>query len=347
MFRNDWLAAVEEPALEPELEICDPHHHLWQRAESCYLVEDLEADVEGTAGGHHVTETVFVECSAYYRDNGPTALRPVGETEGIEQLATASTGSLDVAAIVGFADLLLGDRVDSVLEAHLEASPRFRGIRHAAGWDESDEVRNSHSKPFRGMLLDERFRRGFARLARYDLTFDAWLYHHQLDELTDLARAFPGTTIILDHLGGPLGIGPYAGRQNEVRKIWRRGIEAVASCPNVMVKLGGIQMPINGHRFHHQDRPPTSAELAETVGPWYRETLDLFGPDRAMFESNFPVDRASCSYTVLWNCFKLLSADLSANERRLLFRDTAKRVYRLSSVHRPPGDVATRVPTRE
>jgi predicted TIM-barrel fold metal-dependent hydrolase len=216
-----------------------------------------------------------------------------------------------------------------VLDAHLAASPRFRGIRHAAGWEASGQIRNSHTNPPPGLLGDARFRRGFAELAPRGLTFDAWLYHPQLPELTDLAKAFPDTTIILDHFGGPLGIGPYAGRRAEVFAAWTTAIRALADCPNVVVKLGGLVMPLNGFGFHKREQPIGSIELAEATRDWYLHTIECFGVERCMLESNFPVDKVSVSYRVLWNSFKRLTATFSEAERTALFHDTAVRVYRL------------------
>jgi predicted TIM-barrel fold metal-dependent hydrolase len=325
-----------ESALEPELAICDPHHHLWDRQGSRYVLDELLSDL---GEGHHVTSTVFVECMSEYRADGPPPLRPVGETDFVERIAVAAEergrGTPRVAAgIVGFADLTLGAAVDPVLEAHLEASPRFRGIRHAAGWHPSSEIRNSHTDPIPGLLLDAKFREGFARLARYGLTFDAWQYHPQLPELADLARAFPDTTIILDHVGGPLGIGPYEDRRDEVYRDWRRAIEEVAACPNVVVKLGGIAMPINGFGWHKRQEPPTSVELATAQAPYHEVCIERFGPERCMFESNFPVDRVSCSYAVLWNAFKRIASGASPAEKAALFHDTAARVYRVGAAAR-------------
>jgi len=233
------------------------------------------------------------------------------------------------AGIVSFADLTLGDGVGAVLDAHVAASPRVRGIRLAAGWDASAEVRNSHTNPPPGLFADARFRRGFAELGRRGLTFDAWLYHPQLPELTDLARAFPETVIILDHFGGPLGIGPYQHRREEIFAFWKSALRDLARCPNVVAKLGGLVMPINGFGFHRRERPATSAELVEATREFHLHAIDCFGPDRCMFESNFPVDKASCSYHVLWNAFKRLTAGFAARERAALFHDTAARVYRL------------------
>jgi predicted TIM-barrel fold metal-dependent hydrolase len=331
MDRDQWLAQVTEAALEPDLPICDPHHHLWDHPGRRYLLDELLAD---TGSGHRVVSTVFVECMSMYRAAGPEAARPVGETEFVNGVAAMSAsgryGPTRVAAgIVSFADLTLGEAVGPVLDAHMARSPRFRGVRHAAGWDASDQVRNSHTNPPPGLLADARFRRGFAELGRRGLTFDAWLYHPQIPELTELARAFPGITIVLDHLGGPLGIGPYEGRRADVYALWTGAIRELAQCPNVVVKLGGLVMPINGFGFHRRDRPATSAELADATRDWYLHAIDCFGPARAMFESNFPVDKASCSYAVLWNGFKRLTAGWSPADRAALFRDTAERVYRV------------------
>ena len=320
-----------ETALEPELQICDPHHHLWDRSGSRYGLDEILADL---GEGHHVVSTVCVECMSEYRKGGPEALRPVGETDFVEGIARQAeargAGTPRVAAaIIGFADLTLGGAVDPVLEAHLAASPRFRGIRHAAGWHPSPEIRNSHTNPTPGLLLDAKFREGFARLARYGMVFDSWQYHPQIGDLADLARAFPETTIILDHVGGPLGIGPYEGRLDEVYRDWRRSIEDVAACPNVVVKLGGLAMPVNGFGWHKRPTLPSSTELAAAQAPYYEHCIERFGPDRCMFESNFPVDRVSCSYSVLWNAFKRVASGASPQEKAALFHDTAARVYRV------------------
>jgi len=327
-----WLALREEEAIEPQLPICDPHHHLWDHPGHRYLLDELLAD---TGSGHRIEQTVFVECASEYREEGPESLRPVGETEFVDRVARASLGRREetrvAAGIVGLADLSLGDGAAAVLEAHLEASPeRFRGIRHACGWDASPDVRNSHTHPPPGLLLDAEFRRGFAALDRYGLSFDAWLYHPQIGELADLAGAFPATTIILDHVGGPLGIGPYAGRRDEVFADWKAAIETLAGRSNVVVKLGGLAMPICGFGWHKAERPPGSQELVEAWRPYLMTCIERFGVERCMFESNFPVDKRSCSYTVLWNAFKRLTSTFSVDERRALFQETAQRVYRLS-----------------
>lgn len=330
--RDAWLNLTTEAALDPALPICDPHHHLWDTPQGRYLLDEILADLKG---GHNVTSTVFIDCVAMYRKNGPREMQPLGETEFAQGIAAQSAsgyyGSTAVAAgIVSFADLTLGNAVQPVLEAHLAASSnRFRGIRHATSWHSSPEIRNAHTKPTEGLLLDAKFREGFAWIGKLGLSFDAWMYHTQLHDLADLAKAFPDTPIILDHVGGPLGIGPYAGKRSEVFEDWKRGIAAVAACPNVVVKLGGLTMPMCGFDWHKQSKPPTSSELAEANGPYYRYCIEQFGVNRCMFESNFPVDKISCSYTVLWNSFKRMTQDCSASERAALFHDTAVRAYRI------------------
>jgi len=327
-----WLAMGAEAALEPDLPIVDPHHHLWDRAGHRYLVDELLADI---GSGHNIVATVHIECGSMYRADGPVALRSVGETEFANGIAAMSAsggyGSTRVCAgIVGHADLSLGPAAGEVLDAHMAAAPaRFRGIRHAAGWDESPAIRNSHSNPPRGLLGDAGFRAGFAGLAPRGLLFEAWLYHPQIGELTDLARAFPETTIVFDHFGGPLGIGPYAGRGADIFSAWKRDVAALAACPNVVAKLGGLAMKINGGRWHKQVRPPSSEELATAHRDWYLTAIDIFGPERCMFESNFPVDKVSIGYGALWNAFKRLAAPFSASEKAALFHDTARSIYRL------------------
>jgi len=332
MEQAQWLSQVVEDIVEPERPICDPHHHLWHRAGSRYLLDELMAD---TTSGHNVVSTVFVECASMYRADGPEAMRPVGETEFVNGIA-AMTASGEYGAlraclgIVGLADLSLGSAVGEVLDAHMAASSRFRGIRHAAGWDASPDIRNSHTNPPQGLLLDATFRKGFAELGRRGLSFDAWLYHPQIGELTDLARAFPDTTIVFDHFGGPLGIGPYAGKREEIFAAWRDDVAALARCPNVYAKLGGLVMPINGFDFHKRERPATSDEIVAATGRYHSHAIDCFGPERCMFESNFPVDKASCSYHVLWNAFKKMVAGASESDKAALFHDSAYRAYRLA-----------------
>jgi len=328
---KSWLDQVTEETLEPDLPICDPHHHLWDMPGSRYLLPELLAD---TGSGHNVVSTVFVECAAMYRATGPEAMRPVGETDFVNGVAAmAASGGFGptqaALGIVSFADLTLGAKVGEVLDAHMSVTARFKGVRHAAGWDASNSVRNSHSNPCEHLLRDPAFLEGFAELGARGLSFDCWLYHPQVAEVTELARAFPDTTIILDHFGGPLGIGPYAGKREEIFAAWRKDIAELATCSNVCAKLGGLVMPVNGFGFHKASVPPTSDALVAATRDWYIVALEEFGAERCMFESNFPVDKASCSYNVLWNSFKRIAAGASAAEKAFVFHDTAARVYRL------------------
>jgi L-fuconolactonase len=331
--RQDWLDRRPEPALEPGLPIIDAHHHLWDRPGWRYLLDELLADIDGS--GHRVLATVFMQCQAMYRADGPTALRPVGETEFVRGMAAmAASGRYGTtracAGIVGHADLRLGPVVEEVLQAHILAGDgRFRGVRHIVAWDADRSLLNPLSAGPSGMLRDARFREGFGRLAPLGLLFEAWLFHPQLLELADLARAFPDTTIVLNHCAGVLGIGAYAGRRSEVFRQWSRDIRILAECPNVQVKVGGLGMRINGFGFESDENPPTSEHLAATWRPYVQSCIEAFGPQRCMFESNFPVDKGSYSYGACWNAFKLLTGDMSPAERAGLFWRNAAGLYRL------------------
>ncbi len=330
--REDWLARRPEPALEPALPIVDPHHHLWDRPGWRYMLPDLLDDL---GAGHTVVATVFVQCRAFHRAAGPEEMRPVGETEFVNGVAAMSAsgryGPARVCAgIVGHTDLRLGARVAPVLEAHLRAGGgRFRGIRHITAQDDDPVMLNpAYPVPAR-LMADATFREGFAALARARLSFDAWLYHPQIPELTALARAFPDVPIVLDHVGGPLGIGRYAGRRAAVFDVWRGAIRELATCPNVHVKLGGLGMRINGFGFEDGQDPPSSEALAAAWRPYVETCIEAFGAERCMFESNFPVDKGSYSYAACWNAFKRLAAGASAAEKAALFSGTATRFYRL------------------
>jgi predicted TIM-barrel fold metal-dependent hydrolase len=342
-----------EAVLEPGLPIIDPHHHLWDRLRLTrpertalahgfetviervprYLLDELLADLES---GHNVIATVYMECGAMYRQRGPAALRPVGETEFVRGVAAMTASGIygDVracAGIVGHADLELGGAVRDVLEAHVAAGGgRFRGIRHSASWDADADVLGPLLRiPQSGRYLQPRFREGFAELARLDLSFDAWMLEPQLPDLVDLARAFPGTAIVLDHVGTPLGIASYAGRRQERFGVWRDNIRALAALPNVSVKVGGLAMPFPGFASFLAEPPASAGDLAEEWRPYVETCIEAFGVRRCMFESNFPVDSGSCDYATLWNAFKLVAQGYSADEKTQLFSDTARRVYRL------------------
>ena len=325
-----WLDLTVEEALEPSMPICDPHHHFWDRPNDRYFLDDLYNDL---SGGHNVVSTVFIECQAMYRQNGSEEMKSLGQTEFVQGIVAQNNsgqyGDVNVAAgIVGFADLALGAEVESVLEAHRSVTDRFRGVRHITAFDTSPNV--PRPRPFpEGLLGDAKFREGFSVLDKLGLSFDAYLYHPQLSELADLANAFPGVTIILNHVGGPLGVGPYSGKRDQIFEEWKESITSVAACPNVVVKVGGLVMPVCGFDWHERLMPTTSRELAQSTAPYYLHCIEQFGPDRCMFESNFPVDKIACSYTVLWNAFKRLAHDFSASEQSALFHNTASRVYRL------------------
>ena len=327
-----WLAQYTEEVIDPKRAIVDPHHHLWDRGGQRYLIEDIAADI---ASGHNVIATVYVEARSMYRAGGPEALRPVGEVEFANGAAAMSaSGGYGPAAIcagiVGHANLLLGEAARPVLEAEIAAgNGRFRGIRHSSAWDADPNVANMYATRPKGLLLDTTFRKGFACLAPLALSFDAWLFHPQIGELADLARAFPDTRIVLDHCGGPVGLGVYANRRDEIFKGWKASIQDVAKCPNVSVKLGGLAMRLLGYDFHERAKPPSSEQAAAAWRPYIETCIEAFGPNRAMFESNFPPDKGQCSYQVIFNAFKRIAAPYSEAEKTALFSRTATDFYRL------------------
>lgn len=330
----EWLAKrPPEPALEPELPIIDPHHHLWQtESRGLYFLPELLADTET---GHNIVSTVFLECQSMFRASGPVEMRPVGEVEFVAGIAAQSAsgqyGKTRVCeAIVGWADLMLGEQARKVLEAEIAAGGgRFRGVRYGTSYDEgvAGKFTSRPIPPHR--LLDPTFRQGFALLGEMGLTFDSWHFHPQLPDLVDLARAFPATTIICDHVGGALGVGQYEGRSAEVFPQWKKSIVELASCPNVNMKLGGLGMTSFGFGFHFRDTPPGSQELADTWRPYIETCIEAFGPKRCMFESNFPPDKQSCGYGELWNAFKRITSGASPAEKTALYSGTAARVYKI------------------
>jgi len=323
---------MPEAILEPDLPICDPHHHLWDFPASRYLLPEL---LEDLTSGHNVESTVFVECGSFYRAAGEERMKFVGETEFVNgQAAMAASGRygpvLACEGIVSRADLTEGASVAGVLEAHIRAGgDRFKGVRHAGAYDPSPEIRRSHTAPPPGLYGLASFREGFQKLGELGLTFEAWQYHPQLGEVADLADAFPNVAICLNHVGGPLGIGPYAGKQDEVFAAWKAGIDDLARRENVWVKLGGLGMTTCGFGFHRQDPRPGSEALAEAWRPYLETCIAAFGVERGMFESNFPVDGASCDYATLWNALKRVAAACSPDEKAALFKNNARRFYRL------------------
>ncbi|WP_309645077.1 amidohydrolase family protein [Phenylobacterium sp.] len=343
---------MSEPILEPDLPIVDPHHHFWDRPAALiaalpppthgfdrvmrrvprYLLDELLADMRS---GHNVKATVYMECGSMYRSRGPAAMRPVGETEFVNGLAAMTASGLygDVlacAGIVGHADCTLGGAVSDVLQAHVAAGGgRFRGIRQAASSDPDKGVLGPLARQEGGLYLSPKFREGFAELAPLGLSFDAWMLEPQLPDLIDLAKAFPDTQIVLDHVGTPLGIASYEGRREERFPVWKANIQALSDLPNLAVKVGGLAMVFPGFASFMSDPPASPEALAAEWKPYVETCIEAFGADRCMFESNFPVDIGSCDYDVLWNAFKVLAKGCSADEKTALFSGTASRIYRL------------------
>lgn len=333
----------------------DAHHHLWFQSparlqtllaaegelvralapiyvrNARYLFDEFYRD---TRSGHNVLASVFIDANLMYRADGPAHLRSVGEVEFVNGVAAMSASgnfgrSRLCAAIVGRADLTLGAGVEEILIAMKEAAlDRFRGVRWHLCHDDDQQI-SPHGTSHAGILGSTSFRQGFARLAPLGLSFEAYVFEPQLPELVELARAFPSTSIVLNHLGGPLGIGRYRGRQQERFWAWRSAILDLAKCENVTVKLGGLGMPQAGFGFDQRNHSATADELAAAWRPYIETAIEAFGAARAMFESNFPVDSATCSYPTLWNAFKLLTANASASEKAALFAETAIQTYRL------------------
>ncbi|SAK56547.1 amidohydrolase [Caballeronia fortuita] len=330
--REEWLALHQEPILEPDLPIVDAHHHLWDRQSGRYLTDEFAKDV---GSGHRIVASVYVQCRSMLRKHGPAAMKPVGEAEfanGISAMfASGAYGPTKACdAIVGGADLALGDAVAPVLEAMLQVTGgRLRGIRNPLAWHASPEVSSSPVTPPRDLMANAVFRQGVANLARYGLSLDAWVYHTQLAELYALARAAADVTVVIDHFGGPLGVGPHANKREDAAAQWRRQLARLASLPNTRMKLGGAGLTVFGFDFASRATPPSSEELAAAWRPYFETCIELFGVNRCMFESNFPVDKGMFSYAVLWNAFKRLAHFLSADEKAALFSGTAAATYRL------------------
>ena len=340
--------AQTEAILEPDLPIIDPHHHLWDWSPTRqmpkhgfstvvgrsmrYLLPEFLADLNS---GHNVRATVFVQCSSMYRSEGPEAFKSVGETEFVNGVAAMSASGIygevrACAGIVGHVDLTQGAPVSEALEAHLRAAgERFKGIRHSASYDADANVLGPLARAGSGLYESKSFREGYAQLAKYGLSFDAWLLEPQLPELIALAGAFPETPVILDHVGTPLGIASYEGRREQRFGIWRDNLRKLAALPNVSVKLGGLAMPFCNFPSFMQTPSAPSSQLAAEWKPYVETCIECFGPQRCMFESNFPVDLGSCTYPVLWNAFKVLATHYSAAEKSALFSGTARNVYRL------------------
>jgi L-fuconolactonase len=344
-IRDPWLAkAPAEDIIDPDLPIIDTHHHLWQRRgggargeswevpEFRYLLEEYLADCRT---GHNVVGSVFLQCHSMYRATGPAQMRPVGETEFVAGIAAMSDsggyGNTKVGAgIVGYADLTAGDWVEPVLEAHIRAGGgRFRGVRHSAGYDPDPVIGNSAADMQPGLYLRDDFRRGMQRLSALGLSLDAWAFHPQLMDVVDLARAFPGSNIIMGHCGGPLGYGRHAGKNDAVFAEWKKGIVELAKCPNVTMKLGGMMMRLAAFDYMAMDAPPSSEQLAAAWRPYVETCVEQFGPHRCIAESNFPVEKMGIGFAGLFNALKRITSGASPEEKAAIFAGTARRVYRL------------------
>jgi L-fuconolactonase len=334
-------ADADEQVIDPDLPIIDPHHHFWDNPSDSkkparplhYLLPELLANVNSS--GHNVLATMFVECNTMYRATGPEELRSLGETEFAGGVAAMSAsgiyGPIRVAAgIVGHVDLNISDRAKDVLTAHVQVGGgRLRGIRDGFAWVDFPLYGLPPDPRKKSLVMREEFRRGFTALEGLNLSYDGWCFHTQIPEFTDLARAFPHTTLILDHTGSPLQIGPYMGKHDEVFAAWKANMRELAKCPNVSVKVGGLGMQFLNAPFFKREPRAGSEEIAPLWKPFVETSIEIFGANRCMFESNFPPDGASSSYRTIWNVFKILSAGYSADEKAALFRGTAQRVYRL------------------
>ena len=326
-----WLELTQEDVLDPDLPICDPHHHLWDKPGDRYMIDEISRDV---GSGHNIVQTVFVEVDAMYRSSGPEEMRPIGESEWVRGIGAQSDSGLYgrtkvATGIVGYANLNLGARVEPVLEAmESVSSGRFRSVRHTCSWDEYEPLR-SHRSGWPGMMAETKFREGLSKLIDRGHSFDALVYHPQLSELTELVDAFPNGVFVLNHIGRPLGVGPYQGHRDKVFEVWKKDMAKLAERSNVLVKVGGLGNRVSGFGWDTQPEPPNSQELVEKTSPYYLYTIEVFGPERCMFESNFPVDKNSYSYKTIWNSFKRMTQGFSSTEKTWLFHDTAAKAYRL------------------
>lgn len=328
--RFEWLGQRVEEAVDPDRPIVDPHHHLWDHRGGTYLADELLAD---TATTHNVVQTVFVECRSKYDRDAPEAMQPVGETRFVarEAAKAAAIGKTTIGGIVAHADMMLGDGVEEVLAAHDGAgNGLFRGIRHAISHDPDPAIPLGHNSPRPLVMQTPEFQAGVTKLGDMGFSFDAWMYHPQLPQLLAMARAVPNTSIILNHLGGPLGIGGFADDRESAMADWRASMTEVATCDNVTLKVGGIGMDgFYGLGWVDQPAPPDSDTVVEAWQDRVHFCIDTFGPERCMFESNFPVDRQALTYPVLWNALQKMAARYSDAEQDQLFSGTAARVYRL------------------
>lgn len=329
---NDWLKKTKEEIIEPSIEIIDPHHHLWDIPRPRYLIDEYALDV---SSGHNVIGSVFVECNAMYQKGGERKWQSLGETQFAAGAAamyeSGYYGNTNlVKGIVGYVDLRLGRAVEEVLAKHIEVSNhRLKGIRNMTAWHADPNLASTSVEHPHDLFVQDGFDEGLEVLSEMNLPLDVFMYHTQLDDLLQLAYKHSNTIIVLNHYGCPIGIGPFAERQKEVFEHWSSSMAKLAEMENIRVKLGGLGMRVNGFNFHTRERAPTSEELATVWQPYFNKVIELFGPSRCMFESNFPVDKGYCSYHVLWNAFKRMSKSLTKDERNYLFKSTANNTYQL------------------
>ena len=326
----NWLNLHNEETIDPERPIIDPHHHFWP-GDLHYLLDDLRLDTES---GHNIKKTVFIECSQEYLEEGDQDFAPVGETIFVKKICDAAkeeSQRTQIEGIVGHVNLLIGaEKTKAVLKSHLkEGGALFKGIRHAGGWDHHYELSNSHHNPPKNLYSDETFLESLNELSNMNLSFEAWQYHHQVNQVKKIAETLPNLKIVLNHFSGPIGIGPYATKKDEIFEVWKTDILTLSKYENVYAKLGGMAMPINGYEFHKQASPATSDQLIKEQEHSYHFLIKSFGAERCMFESNFPVDKQSISYNVLWNAFKKMADRYNSEEKDQMFYKTAQSFYKL------------------
>ena len=336
--RQEWLDQHIEDAILPDLPIIDPHHHLWDAGFGRYYVEELLKDIKSS--GHNVESTVYIMSSSntkIYAKDGPEEFRPLSEikfaTDEAKRADLIPNNHVKVnASIVGSVDLTFGKKLKPVLEKAINISEgRLKGIRMLLASHQDPRINSGAVRSDLGLMLHPNFIDGAKCIQNADLSLDFWIYHTQLNEMEKIARTLPDLTIILNHVGGPIHLGEYEGKQALTHREWRSAMMRLAKIPNINVKLGGLGMAVNGAKFHENNNPPNSTQLSNIWKPWIYETLDMFGFDRCMFESNFPVDKGSCSYGVLWNAFKILAKDMSEDEKNKLFKQNASRIYKIKS----------------
>ena len=334
--RQEWLNQLIEDPILPNIPIIDPHHHLWDVGFGRYYIEELLEDINSS--GHNIVSTVYIMSSSntkIYSKDGLEEFKPLTEIE----FATSEGKRADLipnnkvkvnASIVGSVDLTYGNKLQPVLEKAVNISEgRLKGIRMLLASHTDPRISSGAVKSDLGLMLHPNFIDGAKCVQDANLSLDFWIYHTQLNEMEKIARALPDLTIILNHIGGPIHLGEYEGKQAATHREWRSAMMRLSRIPNINVKLGGLGMAVNGAKFHNSKFPPNSVQLSDVWKPWIYETIDMFGFDRCMFESNFPVDKGSCSYGALWNAFKIIAKDMSDDEINKLFSKNAAKIYKI------------------